>query len=68
MASQVFILKERISVPTVAKILGKSEERVRQFCKSGLFKTAQKSGPGRNAPWTILREEVRCNSTLEPKT
>jgi hypothetical protein len=67
MASQIFILKDRVGIGDAAKIIGKSEERIRQFCKEGLFSTARK-GPGRNGRWTMGLDEVRCNSTLELRT
>lgn len=47
-----------ISTHTTAKLLGKSERRIRQMFANGDFETARQTGSGKHPWWQVARIEV----------
>jgi hypothetical protein len=55
---RIMVPGEEMTAREAAKVLDMNVRNVQRMCDMGEFKTARKSGYGKNAEWRIARREV----------
>ena len=61
---RIFMVAEEVDSKEASRILNVHKRTFERRCKSGIFKTARKSGGSSNSGWLIQLNELRLHAPL----